>query len=163
MISTVRWQYGQSATLAPGMTGTTRIVPLHRRRSVEGGTDPYSITGLHSLACAALAGSRRAEGRRNQPGMRRPGGDALFGVDEGDHVGDQVMPAVPEVLPFAIEGQDDEGGVPERALDLDLHRVRSAGTREGAEGAVRSRSGRFHAAAVERKQAPSGAAVAGAG
>ncbi len=35
MISTVRWQYGQRATFAPDITGTIRIVPLQRRRSVD--------------------------------------------------------------------------------------------------------------------------------
>ena len=38
MISTVRWQYGQRATLAPDMSGTTLKVPLHRLRSVDGRT-----------------------------------------------------------------------------------------------------------------------------
>jgi hypothetical protein len=41
MTSTVRWQYGQRATLAPDSSGTTRKVPLHRLRSVDGRTRYY--------------------------------------------------------------------------------------------------------------------------
>jgi len=35
MISTARWQYGQTATLAPATCGTTRKVPGQRLRSDE--------------------------------------------------------------------------------------------------------------------------------
>src|SRR5580704_4474584 len=43
MISTVRWQYGQSATFAPERSGTTRRVPLQRLRSVDGRKSKLTI------------------------------------------------------------------------------------------------------------------------
>src|SRR6476646_2984766 len=69
MIPTGRLQNGQSATFAPGRIGTTRIVPLQRRRKVDGliGRQFYPVPigdavqaapscGGSSQACADLTG-----------------------------------------------------------------------------------------------------------
>jgi len=40
MISTARWQYGHTATLAPATWGTTRSVPGQRLRSEDEGKGP---------------------------------------------------------------------------------------------------------------------------
>src|SRR5580692_9115776 len=121
MISTVRWQYGQRATLAPDSSGTTLKVPLHRLRSVDGRTTTllYVTAPSHArnrpsmlprsdkrdaVAIAARAPRssppvrlRRAELRRHQPRPGRTHRSAVRFLPERDGVLDEIVPTVAEV------------------------------------------------------------------
>jgi hypothetical protein len=77
MISTVRWQYGQRATLAPDSSGTTLKVPLHRLRSVDGRTATllYRRRPTHARASPSMLPRRTpaaGHGRGHRTRSGRP-------------------------------------------------------------------------------------------
>src|SRR5450755_2846484 len=163
MISTVRWQYGQIATLAPARIGTTRIVPLHRVRSVEGRkalpTIGDAITPCTRTAWVASSGRR--EIGRDQPGVRRAYRALFAPADERNGVLNQIVPAVAEVLLPGGEGQCDQRRVARRILDEHLRRSGALRPGKSTKRSVRPVSLRLDVPAMKREQAGTGPHAAG--
>src|SRR6185312_104236 len=76
MISTARWQYGHTATLAPATWGTTRSVPGQRLRSEDEGKGPSLYATLaykknkSPLTLSSFLLTSRATGTRHTPAER---------------------------------------------------------------------------------------------
>ncbi len=87
MISTVRWQYGQRATLAPDTSGTTLKVPLHRLRSVDG--------RMATLLYRTVAARARDRPQLRCRGALRPfAGGSLLGERRKDRTAARKGPIV---------------------------------------------------------------------